>query len=131
MGKKLFVGNLSFDTTDADLRQLFETAGTCVSATVLKDRETGKSRGFGFVEMSSDEEAQRTINVLNDRELQGRHISVSEARERGAPAPPRSAGPWKAPAPTRSFGPDLPPSRPRFRKEGGSRRGLRARKRSL
>ena len=131
MAKKLFVGNLSFDTTDAELRQLFETEGTCVGATILKDRTTGKSRGFGFVEMSSDEEAQRAIEALNDRELQGRRISVSEARERGAPAPPFSSAPRKGSAPTRSFGPDLPPSRPRFRKEGGSRRGLRARKRSL
>jgi len=131
MGKKLFVGNLSFDTTDADLRELFSAAGTCVNATVLMDRATGKSRGFGFVEMSSEEEAQRTISLLNDRELQGRRISVSEARERGAAPLARSAGPWKGSAPTRSFGPDLPPSRPRFRKEGGSRRGLRGRKRSL
>jgi cold-inducible RNA-binding protein len=131
MGEKLFVGNLSFDTTEADLRELFSTAGTCVSATVLKDRATGRSRGFGFVEMSSAEEAQRAMGLLNDRELQGRRISVSEARERGAPAPPRGAGPWKGPAPERSFGPDLPPSRPRFRREGGSRRGLRGRKRSL
>lgn len=128
MEEKLFVGNLSFDTTDADLREFFSNAGTCRSATVLMDRATGKSRGFGFVEMSTAEEAQRAIGLLNDRELHGRRISVSQARERGAP---RSAGPWKGSTPARSFGPDLPPSRPRFRKEGGSRRGLRGRKRSL
>jgi cold-inducible RNA-binding protein len=128
MGEKLFVGNLSFDTTDADLREFFSTAGTCQSATVLMDRATGKSRGFGFVEMSTAEEAQRAIGLLNDRELHGRRINVSQARERGAP---RSAESWKGSTPARSFGPDLPPSRPRFRKEGGSRRGLRGRKRSL
>jgi len=125
MGEKLFVGNLSFGTSDQDLRELFSTVGTCVSATVLMDRATGKSRGFGFVEMSSADEAHRAISRLNDHELQGRRISVSEARERSAPGSPRP------PAPGRSFGPDLPPSRPRFRKEGGSRRGLRGRKRSL
>lgn len=126
MGKKLFVGNLSFDASDADLKQLFSTVGTCVSATILTDRMTGRSRGFGFVEMSSDDEARRAIAELNGSELQGRKIGVSEARERSAQGPPtRNVG-----AP-RSFGPDLPPSRPRFRKEGGSRRGLRGRKRSL
>jgi len=125
MGEKLFVGNLSFGTSDQDLRELFSTVGTCVSATVLMDRATGKSRGFGFVEMSSADEAHRAISRLNDHELQGRRISVSEARERSAPGAPRP------PAPARSFGPDLPSSRPRFRKEGGSRRGLRGRKRSL
>jgi RNA recognition motif-containing protein len=137
MGKKLFVGNLSFDTTDQDLRGFFTTVGKCVSATVLMDRATGRSRGFGFVEMESDDEALRAITQLNDQELQGRRISVSEARERGAPAPPRGQGfsrPYgsdSTPSRERSFGPDLPPSRPKFRKEGGSRRGLRARKRSL
>ncbi|PYQ09565.1 MAG: RNA-binding protein [Acidobacteria bacterium] len=125
MGKKLFVGNLSFDTSDKDLRELFSSAGTCVSATILTDRATGRSRGFGFVEMSSDDEAQSAIARLNDTELQGRRISVSEARERSA------QGPSGNPGHSRSFGPDLPPSRPRFRKEGGSRRGLRGRKRSL
>jgi len=137
MGKKLFVGNLSFDTTDQDLRGFFTTVGKCVSATVLMDRATGRSRGFGFVEMETDDEALRAITQLNDQELQGRRISVSEARERGAAPPPRSPGfsrPFgseSSPSRGRSFGPDLPPSRPKFRKEGGSRRGLRGRKRSL
>jgi RNA recognition motif-containing protein len=137
MGEKLFVGNLAYGTSDQDLRELFSTVGTCVSATVLMDRETGKSRGFGFVEMSSASEAQRAISQLNDSELQGRRISVSEARERGAAAPPRGDSPSRSYRPPRSdgsprsFGPDSPPSRPRFRKEGGSRRGVRARKRSL
>jgi len=137
MGEKLFVGNLSYGTSDQDLREHFSTVGTCVGATVLMDRATGKSRGFGFVEMSSASEAQRAIAQLNDSELQGRRISVSEARERGAAAPPRVDGPSRGYRPPRSegsprsFGPDSPPSRPRFRKEGGSRRGVRARKRSL
>ena len=82
MGKKLFVGNLSFDTTSADLESLFSEAGTCESAAVITDRGTGRSRGFGFVEMSSDAEAERAIAELNGRELQGRKLNVSEARER-------------------------------------------------
>lgn len=125
MGKKLFVGNLSFSTSDTDLKELFSTVGTCVSATILTDRMTGRSRGFGFVEMGSDDEAKRAITQLNGNELQGRSISVSEARERSGPGPSRDAGF------SRPFGPDRPPSRPKFRKEGGSRRGLRGRKRSL
>ena len=82
MGKKLFVGNLSFDTTTADLEALFSQAGTCESAAVITDRATGRSRGFGFVEMSSTSEAQKAIADLNGRELQGRTINVSEARDR-------------------------------------------------
>src|SRR5262249_4004999 len=82
MGKKLFVGNLSFDTTSADLEALFAEAGTCQWAAVIPDRGTGRSRGFGFVEMGSEEEAERAIAELNGRELQGRKLNVSEARER-------------------------------------------------
>jgi RNA recognition motif-containing protein len=98
MGKKLFVGNLSFDTTSADLEALFSEAGTCESAAVITDRGTGRSRGFGFVEMSSDAEAERAIADLNGRELQGRKLNVSEARERagggggGGGGRPRSFG---------------------------------------
>lgn len=125
MAKKLFVGNLSYGTSDSDLRELFSTVGTCVSATVLTDRVTSRSRGFGFVEMGSDDEAERAIAQLNGNELQGRKISVSEARERTGPGPNRNPG-----YPPRSFGRDLPP-RPQGRKSGGSRRGLRAKKRSL
>jgi RNA recognition motif-containing protein len=125
MGRKLFVGNLSFETSDGDLKEAFSKAGTCASATVIKDRMTGRSRGFGFVEMGSDQEAQTAIATLNGRELQGRMISVREARERtegrGAPRP----------GGLRDFGPPAAPTGPRFRKDGGSRRGLRARKRSL
>src|SRR5438093_1503517 len=82
MGKKIFVGNLSFDTTSADLEALFAQAGTCESASVITDRATGRSRGFGFVEMSSASEAERAIAELNGHELQGRKLNVSEARER-------------------------------------------------
>ena len=125
MGLKLFVGNLSFETTDDDLKEAFSKAGACSMASVIKDRLTGRSRGFGFVEMGSDEDAQKAIAELNGRELKGRNISVSEARERSESRSPRpSAGP-------RGFGNDRPPAGPRFRKDGGSRRGLRARKRSL
>src|SRR5262245_12268758 len=82
MGKKLFVGNLSFETTSADLEALFAQAGKCESAAVITDRATGRSRGFGFVEMSSASEAQRAIAELNGHVLQGRPLNVSEARER-------------------------------------------------
>lgn len=122
---KLFVGNLSFDTQDADLKTLFTQAGTCVSAVVVMDRTTGRSRGFGFVEMATAEDGQRAMSQLNGSSLQGRAISVSEPRERGAARP---SGFSERP---RSFGPDLPPAGGAFRKSGKSRRGARGRKRGL
>jgi cold-inducible RNA-binding protein len=82
MGRKLFVGNLSFNTTSADLEALFAELGTCESASVITDRESGRSRGFGFVEMASNDEAQKAIAALNGRDLQGRQLNVSEANER-------------------------------------------------
>jgi cold-inducible RNA-binding protein len=82
MGRKLFVGNLSFQTTSADLETLFAEVGTCESAAVVTDRETGRSRGFGFVEMASNDEAQKAIAALNGRDVQGRQLNVSEAKER-------------------------------------------------
>ena len=82
MGKKIFVGNLAFSTTGADLESLFSSAGTVESATVINDRETGRSRGFGFVEMSTSSEAGKAIAELNGREVGGRQINVSEAKER-------------------------------------------------
>ena len=82
MGRKIFVGNLSFDTTSQDLEALFASVGTCDSASVIMDRNTGRSRGFAFVEMSSASEAQKAIAELNGRELQGRALKVSEANER-------------------------------------------------
>jgi cold-inducible RNA-binding protein len=84
MGKKIFVGNLSFDTTSAELESLFSEVGHCESASVITDRATGRSRGFGFVEMSSAAEAQQAITTLNGRELQGRTLNVSEAKERSS-----------------------------------------------
>jgi cold-inducible RNA-binding protein len=95
MGRKLFVGNLNFKTTGDDLKELFSEAGTCDSATVMFDRATGRSRGFGFVEMSTDEEAQKAINEMNGREFQGRNLNVNEARERtpgGGGGGPRGGG---------------------------------------
>ena len=88
MGRKLFVGNLAFSTTGADLEALFASAGTVESASVVSDRETGRSRGFGFVEMSSAAEATKAIQDLNGRDVGGRQINVSEAKERE----PRSGG---------------------------------------
>ena len=84
MGKKLFVGNLSYSTTNEDLEQFFSQAGQCESATVVTDRATGRSRGFGFVEMSSAGEAAKAIAELNGKELQGRTLNVSEAHDRPA-----------------------------------------------
>jgi RNA recognition motif-containing protein len=82
MGKKLFVGNLAFSTTNSDLESLFATTGTVESATIVNDRESGRSRGFGFVEMSSSIEASKAIQELNGRDVGGRQINVSEAKER-------------------------------------------------
>ncbi len=95
MGKKLFVGNLSFNTTSADLEALFSEVGTCESATVVTDRDTGRSRGFGFVEMSSAGEAGQAIETLNGRDVGGRQINVNEAKPReggGNGGRPRSGG---------------------------------------
>jgi RNA recognition motif-containing protein len=82
MGKKLFVGNLPFSTTSEQLSELFSRVGTCESASVITDRATGQSRGFGFVEMSSTEEAERAIAELNGHDMGGRMLTVTEARER-------------------------------------------------
>ena len=78
----MYVSNLSFHTTDDDLRKLFEQFGAVSSAKVINDRETGRSRGFGFVEMSSDDEANASIKALNGKYIDGRSMSVSEAREK-------------------------------------------------
>jgi len=78
----MYVSNLSFHTKDDDLRKLFEQFGAVSSAKVINDRETGRSRGFGFVEMDSDTEAQAAIKGLNNKEVEGRAMSVSVAREK-------------------------------------------------
>jgi len=80
VGKKLYCGNLSFNVTSSDLDQLFAQFGTVQSAEVINDRDTGRSKGFGFVEMSSDAEAQAAITGINGREHDGRTLTVNEAR---------------------------------------------------
>ena len=90
MAKKLYVGGLSYDTTDGTLRDTFAEAGTVESATVIMDRMSGRSKGFGFVEMSTEEEAQKAIEMFNGKELDGRSITVNEARPQEAR--PRGGG---------------------------------------
>jgi len=80
MGKKLYVGNLTYGTSDSDLQQMFGAHGTVQSAQVIMDRDTGRSKGFGFVEMSSDQEAQAAIQALNGKEVDGRALTVNEAK---------------------------------------------------
>jgi cold-inducible RNA-binding protein len=82
MATKLFVGSLAWAVGDDELKNFFASAGTVVSANVIKDRDSGRSKGFGFVEMSSDEEAKAAIDQLNGKDLEGRAINVSEARPR-------------------------------------------------
>ena len=82
MGKKLYVGNLGYDVKDADLSQLFSQYGAVESANVIMDKMTGRSKGFGFVEMSSDQEAQAAIAALNGKDYSGRMLAVNEAKPR-------------------------------------------------
>ena len=82
MGKKLYVGNLTYSVADRDLEQMFAAHGTVQSAQVIMDRDTGRSKGFGFVEMGSDQEAQAAIAALNGKEHDGRALTVNEARPR-------------------------------------------------
>ena len=82
MGKKLYVGNLSYDVTSSDLEQMLAQHGTVQSAEVIQDRMTGRSKGFGFVEMGSDDEAQAAIAALNGQEHGGRALTVNEAKPR-------------------------------------------------
>ena len=88
MGKKLYVGNLSYDVTDSDLEAMLAAHGTVQSAQVISDRATGRSKGFGFVEMENDAEADAAIEALNGTDSGGRSITVNEAR----PREPRSGG---------------------------------------
>ena len=95
MGRKLYVGNLAYGISSSDLQQLFEPYGTVESAQVIMDRDTGRSKGFGFVEMGSDQEAQAAIAALNGQMVGGRSLTVNEARPkadgggRGGPGPGR------------------------------------------
>jgi cold-inducible RNA-binding protein len=82
MAMKLYVGNLSFQTSSEDLQQLFAQAGTVESASVVEDRDTGRSRGFGFVEMASKEDGEKAIQQFNGTDLNGRNLTVNEARPR-------------------------------------------------
>lgn len=88
MGKKLYVGNLAFSSTEGALQDLFSQYGTVESCQLITDRDTGRSKGFGFVQMSTDEEAEGAISALNGQEYEGRALTVNEAR----PQAPRSGG---------------------------------------
>jgi RNA recognition motif-containing protein len=82
MGRKLYVGNLPYSVTSDSLEQMFAEFGTVASAQVIQDRDTGRSKGFGFVEMQSDEEAQRAISGMHDKSFDGRALTVNEAKPR-------------------------------------------------
>jgi cold-inducible RNA-binding protein len=88
MGRKLYVGNLPYETNEDDLQNLFAQAGAVESVNVMRDRETGRARGFAFVEMVSDEDAQNAISQLNEQPFGGRRLTVNEAR----PQAPRGGG---------------------------------------
>ena len=88
MSTKLYVGNLPFETSENDLQDLFAQAGTVESVNVIRDRETGRARGFAFVEMANDNDAQNAIQKFNDRPFGGRNLTVNEAR----PQAPRGGG---------------------------------------
>jgi cold-inducible RNA-binding protein len=109
MGTKLYVGNLPFNTTENELQELFSQAGAVQEVTLMQDRFTGKSRGFAFVTMSSEEEAQNAISKLNGHAIEGRQLTVNEARPREA-RPPGGGG--------RGYGGGYG-----GRREGGQRRG--------
>lgn len=91
MAKKLYIGGLSYDTSEAGLKEAFSQAGAVESATVITDKMSGRSRGFGFVEMATDEEAQAAIEMWNEKELDGRTLTVNEARPM-TDRPPRRGG---------------------------------------
>ncbi len=89
MGSKLYVGNLNYNVTSSDLQEMCTPHGTVTSAEVIQDRETGQSKGFGFVQMGSDAEAQTAIGALNGQNIDGRNLTVNEAKPRES----RSGGP--------------------------------------
>ena len=92
MGKKIYVGNLSYDVTDTALEQLFAAHGTVQSAQVIMDRDTGRSKGFGFVEMKTEQEAQAAIAALHGQDKGGRALTVNEARPREERGPRGGGG---------------------------------------
>ncbi|MSU20126.1 MAG: RNA-binding protein, partial [Pedosphaera sp.] len=87
MATKLFVGNLTFDSTENDLQDYFSQAGTVVTVNIMQDRETGRSRGFAFIEMSSQAEADKAVEMFHQKDFQGRALTVNEARPREERAP--------------------------------------------
>ena len=92
MGKKLYVGNLKYSVDDAELQEMFSEFGAVDSARVITDRDTGRSKGFGFVEMADEGEADAAINALNGKDVQGRALTVNEARPREDRGPRRGGG---------------------------------------
>ncbi len=112
MGTKLYVGNLPFNTTENELQELFSQAGTVQEVTLMQDRFTGKSRGFAFITMGSEEDAQNAISKLNGQAMEGRPLTVNEARPREPRAPGGGGG--------RGYGGDGGYG---GRREGGQRRG--------
>ena len=90
--KNLFVGNMSFSTTEGDLRSIFEPFGEITRVQLITDRDTGRARGFGFVEMSNDEEATKAIAALNGTQMDGRALNVNEAKPKTAGSAPRGGG---------------------------------------
>jgi RNA recognition motif-containing protein len=92
MGTKLYVGNLSYSVSSSDLEELFGSFGAIRSAQVVMDRDTGRSKGFGFVEFNTDEEAEAAISALNGRDFKGRNLTVNEARPREDRGGPRGGG---------------------------------------
>ncbi len=84
MARKLYVGNFPYNTTEQDLQSLFASAGTVDTVNLMRDMATGQARGFAFVEMGSDEEAQQAISMLNDKDFGGRNLTVNEARPKGS-----------------------------------------------
>lgn len=87
MARKLYVGNMPYDTGESDLRELFSQAGTVDSVSVMRDMATGRARGFAFVEMATDEEAQKAVEMFNEKPMGGRNLAVNEARPKPAFAP--------------------------------------------
>jgi len=92
MAKKLYVGGLPYRTNDTELRQAFEKAGAVESATIIMDRATGRSKGFGFVEMRADEDAKKAIEMWDGKDFDGRNLTVNEARPMEARPPRREGG---------------------------------------
>lgn len=112
MGRRLYVGNLPYSTTEDQLRELFSAHGRVTDVHVAMDRETGRPRGFAFVTLGTDEEAQAAVRALHDQNFGGRPLVVNEARERGAPPPERSARPRPGDGPSRPPRAPRPPRMP-------------------